>query len=171
MHGIVPAQKNAVLIGRNTWESIPEKNRPLPGRVNVILSRKMQIDPEGALVAQHMDQAIGILATYSEPIETIWNIGGSHIYKSAAALSSSGSFLSLASNLVISGRACRIRICIGSTSRRSRTNSTATLSSPQLIWPSLRRWHWMATPQTGPSTKRAWSTTTKYTRKSPLRWS
>jgi dihydrofolate reductase/thymidylate synthase len=30
---------NAVIMGRKTWESIPAKFRPLPGRLNIILTR------------------------------------------------------------------------------------------------------------------------------------
>jgi len=35
------SKKNAVIMGRKTWESIPEKFRPLPGRINCILTRKI----------------------------------------------------------------------------------------------------------------------------------
>ncbi|PWN42938.1 hypothetical protein IE81DRAFT_346927 [Ceraceosorus guamensis] len=39
---------NAVIMGRNTWESIPEKFRPLKGRWNIVVSRSMNVSQLGA---------------------------------------------------------------------------------------------------------------------------
>ena len=35
-------KQNAVIMGRLTWESLPDKSRPLPGRLNVILSHSQE---------------------------------------------------------------------------------------------------------------------------------
>lgn len=37
-----PKTQNAVIMGRKTWESIPAKYRPLPGRVNIVISRTLK---------------------------------------------------------------------------------------------------------------------------------
>ena len=70
--------KSPVIMGRNTWESIPEKYRPLPNRTNIVLSRNHNYKAEGATV-------IGFLATAIEDQicdnDEIFIIGGSHIYK------------------------------------------------------------------------------------------
>ena len=41
-HKLFLGQQNAVLMGRKTWESIPAKFRPLPNRINVVISRTMK---------------------------------------------------------------------------------------------------------------------------------
>ena len=47
-----PDVRNAVIMGRKTWESIPNSFRPLPGRLNVVLSRSPTTLnlPEGVVV-------------------------------------------------------------------------------------------------------------------------
>ncbi|XP_022106530.1 putative bifunctional dihydrofolate reductase-thymidylate synthase [Acanthaster planci] len=79
-------KKNAVIMGRKTWLSIPGKFRPLPNRVNVVLSKTLSECPADADHLCHsLDQAINLL---SEPpiangIDAIWIIGGSSVYKEA----------------------------------------------------------------------------------------
>lgn len=47
----------AVIMGRRTWESLPERFRPLPGRTNIVLSRSPGWNPVGASVAPSLDEA------------------------------------------------------------------------------------------------------------------
>ena len=50
-------KKNAVIMGRKTWDSIPEKFRPLPDRINIVLSKSVT-EVDGALVAHSFDNAL-----------------------------------------------------------------------------------------------------------------
>jgi dihydrofolate reductase len=68
---------STVLMGRKTWDSLPEKVRPLPGRRNVVLSRQAGWHAPGATAASSLDDA---LAGAAEPV---WVIGGASIYQSA----------------------------------------------------------------------------------------
>lgn len=80
------SKRNAVLMGRKVWESIPKKWRPLKGRLNVVLSRTIaDIIDENVIVARSFQDAVGLLQQMDD-IETIWNIGGSEVYR--AGLSS-----------------------------------------------------------------------------------
>lgn len=52
---------NTVLMGRKTWESIPEKFRPLPNRKNVVLSRQSDYltkVPDGVGVSSSLHEAL-----------------------------------------------------------------------------------------------------------------
>ena len=62
---------HTVLMGRRTWESLPARFRPLPGRRNVVLTRNPQYKAHGADVVTSLD-------ALSEP--DTWVIGGSEIY-------------------------------------------------------------------------------------------
>jgi len=67
---------HAVLMGRRTWESLPPRFRPLPGRRNLILSRQADFRPEGAEVSASLDQALSLLAAD----ERLFIIGGADLY-------------------------------------------------------------------------------------------
>jgi dihydrofolate reductase len=71
---------STVVMGRATWESLPEKVRPLPGRHNVVLSRRPGWRAPGAVVAASLEEA---LAGATAPV---WVIGGASVYQSALPL-------------------------------------------------------------------------------------
>ena len=70
--------KNTVIMGRSTWESIPEKHRPLKGRHNIVLTRNSEYIADGAEIAQSIDDAV-ILAR--KQLGTIFIIGGGRVYE------------------------------------------------------------------------------------------
>ena len=71
---------STVVMGRATWESLPDKVRPLPGRRNVVLSRQPGWRAAGATAAGSLEEA---LEGGSDPI---WVIGGASVYRSALPL-------------------------------------------------------------------------------------
>ncbi|MBO3087512.1 dihydrofolate reductase [Cellulomonas dongxiuzhuiae] len=62
-----------VVMGRATWESLPERFRPLPGRRNVVLSRDPAYDAPGATVVTDLDAALAAAPD-------VWVIGGGAVY-------------------------------------------------------------------------------------------
>lgn len=65
-----------VLMGRKTWESLPENCRPLQNRRNVVLSRCPGFIADGAETVQSLVQALALL----EHEERVFVIGGEQIY-------------------------------------------------------------------------------------------
>jgi dihydrofolate reductase len=63
-----------VLMGRKTWDSLPERFRPLPGRRNLVMTRGA--DVPGAETVRSLDQARAACA--DEPV--LWVIGGAELW-------------------------------------------------------------------------------------------
>ena len=70
---------NTVIMGRKTWDSLPDSFRPLPERVNIVMSRNTDWKAEGAITALYAGRAIEI--AFAEGSEECWIIGGSQIYE------------------------------------------------------------------------------------------
>ncbi|TDM06906.1 MAG: diacylglycerol kinase [Ideonella sp. MAG2] len=75
-------QGHPVLMGRKTWESLPPRFRPLPGRRNVVLTEQAAWQADGAEMAHSLTEALSRFA----PAETVYVIGGARIYKAALPL-------------------------------------------------------------------------------------
>ncbi|CAH0746878.1 unnamed protein product [Bemisia tabaci] len=82
------SKQNAVVMGRNTWESIPAQHRPLKDRLNVVLSSTLKDAGEGVLVCPRLKDALTLLEeNYQNKIENVWIIGGARVYEDALNLS------------------------------------------------------------------------------------
>lgn len=79
-----PEKTNAVVMGRKTWESIPSKFRPLPNRINVIVSRDFTStlsQQDGCYHSNSLVQGVEKLKQQmGDRLETIYIIGGGQIY-------------------------------------------------------------------------------------------
>lgn len=71
---------SAVIMGRRTWDSLPERFRPLPGRRNIVVTRNAEWAAEGAERAGSLDAALALASG-----EPVWVIGGGELYREAIA--------------------------------------------------------------------------------------
>ena len=69
-----------VIMGRKTWESLP--NRPLPGRMNVVLSRDGSFEPPGAVICDNFSEAVSMAREQAEEdgVDEICVIGGADLF-------------------------------------------------------------------------------------------
>ena len=74
---------SAVVMGRRTWESLPERFRPLPGRRNIVVTRQHDWKAEGAETVPSLDDAIA--AVRQDTGGELWVIGGGQLYAEAIA--------------------------------------------------------------------------------------
>jgi dihydrofolate reductase len=74
-----------VIMGRKTWESLPEKFRPLPGRLNIVVTRQEGYEATGAEVCASLETALAMAqGTHAaEGGMEVFVIGGGELYKEA----------------------------------------------------------------------------------------
>ena len=79
-----------VIMGRKTWESLPTKFRPLPGRLNIVVTRQKDWKADGeksseVKIAHSLEEAKTLCDTTTDA----WVIGGAEIYAQALPLATS----------------------------------------------------------------------------------
>jgi dihydrofolate reductase len=75
-----------VLMGRKTWESIPAKFRPLPGRANLVITRQPNWQAEGAHVVHSLEEGLTLALAHCPEGKDLWVMGGAEIYAQAAPI-------------------------------------------------------------------------------------
>ena len=72
-----------VIMGRRTWDSLPV--RPLPGRINIVLSRDGRFEPKGALACEDFQEAVLIAREQArdDGAEEVCVIGGAALFELA----------------------------------------------------------------------------------------
>jgi dihydrofolate reductase len=71
-----------VVMGRKTWDSLPPRFRPLPGRSNIVVTRQRDWQADGAMRAASLPEALRLCGE----VPDIWVIGGADIYRQAEPL-------------------------------------------------------------------------------------
>ena len=71
-----------VIMGRKTWDSLPERFRPLPGRVNIVVTSNPKWQAEGAHTAASLDAAVALAGAAPKAFV----IGGAQVYALALPL-------------------------------------------------------------------------------------
>lgn len=80
------SKENVVIMGRKTWDSLPDTFKPLPNRINIVLSQNTQLDfPLTVLRAQSLEDAFGHLENSSikDRCGEVFVIGGEAVFKLA----------------------------------------------------------------------------------------
>ncbi len=81
-HFVATTRGHAVVMGRKTWQSIPERFRPLPDRRNVVVTRDAAFQAPGAECAPSLDEALQRL----QGLPQVFVIGGGELYAAAMPL-------------------------------------------------------------------------------------
>lgn len=94
-HTVNPKNTNALIMGRHTWESLPEARRPLPGRISIVVSSQaksvdkltlLNTTSDRVWVAESLEHAINMIKRVNY-IEKGFIFGGQRLYEDAMASS------------------------------------------------------------------------------------
>jgi dihydrofolate reductase len=72
-------RRNAVVMGRKTWQSKEVAGKPLPNRLNVVITRGELAVPAGVIVAHSLDEALAAAAA----AEAVFVVGGTVVIRDA----------------------------------------------------------------------------------------
>jgi dihydrofolate reductase len=75
-----------VIMGRRTWDSLPPRFRPLPGRTNIVVTRNASWSAEGAIAAPTLEAALSRARQLCQPGQRIFVAGGAQLYAQAMPL-------------------------------------------------------------------------------------
>lgn len=78
-----------VIMGRKTWDSLPPKFRPLPGRANMVLTRQVDWAHPGVQRCSDVASALRECTQLGPAPQAVWVIGGAQIYAQALPLAHS----------------------------------------------------------------------------------
>ena len=123
-----------VVMGRKTWDSLPARFRPLPGRTNIVVSRDPVFAPAGATVARSLEEALTQGAAAGGPV---FVIGGAAIY--AQALPRATRIYLTRLQLQVAGDACFPAIDSGLWRETAREEHPAAAGFPAYAFVTLER--------------------------------
>ena len=69
---------HTVIMGRKNYESLPEKFRPLPNRVNIVVTRQENFNAPGCTVVHSLEKGIELAKSANE--SEVFNIGGADMF-------------------------------------------------------------------------------------------
>ena len=83
-----------VIMGRKTWDSLPVRFRPLPGRMNIVITRQANWHAYGASRAASIEEAMQLCGD----VPDAWIMGGAEIYRQAEPLASTAMVTEIAAD-------------------------------------------------------------------------
>ena len=117
-----------VIMGRKTWDSLPPKFRPLPGRTNIVISRQAHWKADGATLATNLAAALALCKEASA--DDVWIIGGAQIYAQAMPLA----HRAVVTELELDAQGDAYAPQLGGNWRESAREEQASKSGVQFAW-------------------------------------